>query len=497
MRLTIGLKLFLALLLCTGGTLLVMALLAQWSLGRGFLNYINQVESERMEVFADHLATVYISRRNWRWLRDDPQALRRELAVLDQRRRSPQNRPPRLPLLFAGPPLPAPRPPAPRPIGPAPLPPVGGDARIPTDPAPLEQRLTVFDGNKQAVKGHARFSEAAQTVAIKVEEKVVGWLALEPLQQVTAMRDVRFLRQQSHRFMLIGGLLLALAAFAALVLARHLTRPLRQLTRTVQHLAAGNHAIRNPIKGRDETAELGHSINSLAHTLEANEEIRRRWFADISHELRTPLTVLRGELEALEDGVRPTDSKALGSLKDEIHDLSQLIDDLHELSLSDLGALSYRKQRLDLKELLTPVTTTFGTRIQSHDLTLEFVAERLPALPVYGDRQRLQQLFGNLLENAIRYTDAGGRIALSVVADGNTAIVSLEDTPPGVPPEVCDRLFERLYRVESSRSRTHGGSGLGLAICKNIVAAHEGSIRAEPSRLGGLAIIVKLPLLEF
>ena len=485
MRLTIGHKIFLALLLSTGGTLIVMAMLVQWSLGRGFLDYINQVESERLMVFADHLTRVYVSRRDWHWLRGNPHALRRELHAIghvDQAARKP---PPRLPTDH--------RPPPPRrPDGRAPPPP-RRPGQLPPDPLQLHHRLTVFDSSQQPIIGRAEFSAAVNLTEITVEEQTVGWLALEPLQRVAAVRDVQFLRQQSRMFLLIGGGLIALAALAALILSRHLTRPLRALTQAVQRLAAGDYATRAGIDGRDEIATLGQRVNTLAHTLEANEAARRRWIADISHELRTPLTVVRGELEALEDGVRPFNAAALGSLHNEIQGLGKLVNDLHELSLSDLGALSYRKEPLDLSDVLNQVTATFNTRMQSHQLTLHQDAEILPRLPVYGDDKRLQQLFNNLMENAIRYTDPGGRIELIATLEKDTVRVRLDDSPPGVPVEDCPRLFERLYRKESSRSRSHGGSGLGLAICRNIVTAHDGTIRAQPSKLGGLSVIVELP----
>ncbi|MEE4380073.1 MAG: ATP-binding protein [Candidatus Competibacteraceae bacterium] len=489
MQLTIGHKIFLALLLSAGSTLIVMALLVQWSLGRGFLDYINQVESERLAVFADHLTSIYVTRRDWLWLRDNPRALQHELKAIGQVDQAARERPPR----------PNPedrrfRPPRPPDGRAPPPPPPHRRGRPPPDPLQLHHRLTIFDHQQQPIIGRTRFTEAVNLTEITVEEQTVGWLALQPLQRVTAGRDVQFLRRQSQMFLLIGSSLIALAALVALILARHLTRPLRRLTQAVQYLVAGDYSIRADINGRDEIATLGQRINTLAHTLEANEETRRRWIADISHELRTPLTVVRGELEALEDGVRTFNYAALGSLHNEIQGLSKLVNDLHELSLSDLGALSYRRQPLDLADVLSQVMTSFNTRIQSHQLSLQHNIEHSPRLSVYGDRSRLQQLFSNLLENAIRYTDPGGRIELSVTENDEMITVRLDDSPPGVPAEDCPRLFERLYRMESSRSRSHGGSGLGLAICRNIVTAHEGIISAQPSLLGGLSVIVELPI---
>lgn len=326
-----------------------------------------------------------------------------------------------------------------------------------------------------------------------VKNQIVGWLVLKPLRQITNTRELDFIRQQSHTFLLIAAALLAGAALLALLLAQQLTRPLRKLTGLVKNLASGDYQTYVHINGQDEIAELGRDINTLARTLADNQQARQRWIADISHELRTPLTVVRGELEALEDGVRPFNQAGLQSLQNEIDRLSKLIEDLHELSLVDLGALSYQWRPLDLREILTQVADTFVIRAQRHGLTLALAQQTLPKLPVNGDRQRLLQLFSNLLENSVRYTDAGGRIEVTAHVADQVIRVFIDDSPPGVALEECPRLFERLYRVDASRSRTRGGSGLGLAICQSIVTAHEGAITAQPSPLGGLRISVSLP----
>jgi two-component system sensor histidine kinase BaeS len=326
-----------------------------------------------------------------------------------------------------------------------------------------------------------------------VNNQIVGWLTLKPLRQITNTRELDFIRQQSHTFLLIAVALLSSAALLALLLAQQLTRPLRELTGLVKNLASGDYQTYVHINGQDEIAELGRDINTLARTLADNQQTRQRWIADISHELRTPLTVVRGELEALEDGIHPFDRAGLQSLQHEIDRLSKLVEDLHELSLADLGALSYQRLPLDLREILAQVTDTFTLRAQQHGLALTLAQQTLPKLPVNGDRQRLLQLFSNLLENSVRYTDAGGRIEVTVHFADQVIRVFIDDSPPGVTAAECPRLFERLYRVDASRSRVRGGSGLGLAICQSIVTAHEGTITAQSSPLGGLRISVTLP----
>jgi two-component system sensor histidine kinase BaeS len=215
--------------------------------------------------------------------------------------------------------------------------------------------------------------------------------------------------------------------------------------------------------------------------------------ADVAHELRTPLAVLRADLEAVQDGVRSASGESLNSLLAEVRTLNKLIDDLHDLSLADVGALSYRKAVLGVDELLQRCIAPFRERFAHKQLRL-VTAPTDPELRVFADGSRLQQLLNNLLENSLRYTDAPGETRVSGARDGGEVLMSIDDSAPGVPPELLPRLFERFFRVDSSRNRETGGSGLGLAICRSIVEAHGGSIAAARSMLGGLRIDIRLPL---
>ncbi|MCV2513159.1 ATP-binding protein, partial [Leclercia pneumoniae] len=229
-----------------------------------------------------------------------------------------------------------------------------------------------------------------------------------------------------------------------------------------------------------------------ASTLEKNQQMRRDFMADISHELRTPLAVLRGELEAIQDGVRQFTPESVASLQAEVGTLTKLVDDLHQLSMSDEGALAYQKAPVDVINILEVASGAFRERFASRDLRIEL------ALPdhavVFGDRDRLMQLFNNLLENSLRYTDGGGALRLSGHLTDTHFALTFADTAPGVTDAQLTKLFERFYRTEGSRNRASGGSGLGLAICVNIVAAHGGTLRAAHSPFGGVSITVELPL---
>jgi two-component system sensor histidine kinase BaeS len=259
-------------------------------------------------------------------------------------------------------------------------------------------------------------------------------------------------------------------------------------------LTAGKYDMRIPATSSDELGQLARDFNTLSLTMEKNEQARRHWVADISHELRTPLSVLRGEIEAMQDGVRAISPEGIGTLHGEVMKLSRLVHDLYELSLSDIGALTYRMTDLDLGDVLNQALELVRQEFADKNIALE---EDVPAgrgFPMFADPERLHQLFSNLLENSFKYTDPGGRLLIRVERQGATATVHFQDTAPGVIETETGKLFDRLYRVEGSRNRDTGGAGLGLSICRNIVEAHKGTIEALPSPLGGLWVKVELPL---
>jgi two-component system sensor histidine kinase BaeS len=232
----------------------------------------------------------------------------------------------------------------------------------------------------------------------------------------------------------------------------------------------------------------------MAQTLEEYERLRRQWISDIAHELRTPLSVLRGEIEALKDGVRQVNRETLDSLYSEARYLSKIVNDLHELSLADTGALAIKKVPIDPVLILNETLGRFKQRFAEQRITILNKLENRPPMTIIGDGDRLQQLFSNLLENTLRYADAPGTLKLGQERTENRLTLFLEDSGPGVPEEALDRLFDRLFRVDRSRSRTLGGSGLGLSICKSIAKALGGEIRAVNANSGGLRIEVELVL---
>jgi len=250
--------------------------------------------------------------------------------------------------------------------------------------------------------------------------------------------------------------------------------------------------VRVPVDSGDELGRLATNFNALALALENTARARRQWVADISHELRTPLTFLRSQVEAILDGVRTQNTVSMTSLHNEIMRLQRLVDDLYQLAMSDVGSHTYHKEEVDLAAIVEEAVSTFRPAFASKGIVLDGQGTPEEAR-LLGDPDRLRQLFTNILENSLKYTNPAGEVRVRLADSHGVITFDVEDSAPGVQEEDRARLFDRLFRVESSRSRASGGAGLGLAICKNIVEAHDGSIEARASALGGVWIHGELP----
>ena len=364
----------------------------------------------------------------------------------------------------------------------------------------VTQEAYLADLDKNVVDFMPNFDETEKepvVLPVKVPNLLVngaevGAVIASPVERLTRNTDINFDKQQRQTSWLIVALATLLAALATFLLARGLLAPVKRLVDGTHKLAAGDFTTRVTPTSEDELGKLAQDFNQLASTLEKNQQMRRDFMADISHELRTPLAVLRGELEAIQDGVRKFTPETVASLQAEVGTLTKLVDDLHQLSMSDEGALAYQKAPVDLIPLLEVAGGAFRERFASRGLKLQF---SLPdSITVFGDRDRLMQLFNNLLENSLRYTDSGGSLQISAGQRDKTVRLTFADSAPGVSDDQLQKLFERFYRTEGSRNRASGGSGLGLAICLNIVEAHNGRIIAAHSPFGGVSITVELPL---
>jgi len=505
MRISITHKLFLAILTAAVMTVLTLLVAMEWNLKRGFLRYNSSLEQATLPRLAAELESIYAQKGSWDFIRNDRETWPVAVSNALQVPRHDLQRPPRHGIP-AGPPHHEPErlqhtPPPIPPFGPPPQhapdsPPFAGPVRdlahLPPHMAQtLFERLFLLDANKSLMTG--QYAPEGRLITLRTGNKVVGYLGILPLPGNFDLFQQRFMREQKSAFVIVGLAVVILAAALSMLLASRMIKPLKLLAEASHRLASGSHDVRVPVSSRDEVGQLADDFNKLAQTLERNEQTRRQWVADISHELRTPLSVLRGEIEAFQDDIRTPTPEAIASLHVEVMRLARLIEDLFQLSLSDVCAMSCQKTELDCNEILLDAINTYQGEFTAKQITLQTAIET-PAPAVFADGERMRQLFDNLLENNLKYTDKGGKLLIHTAYNDNWAEIYFEDSAPGVPPTSLERLFDRLYRVESSRNRTLGGAGLGLSICKSIIEAHNGSIEARPSSLGGLCILVRLPL---
>lgn len=492
MRSSITYKLVLAFLGLTLLVLLSTLGLARWSFERGFLDYVNTLEQNRLEWMRDVLANEYESSgRNW-----ESMTPARFDELLSYVIAAPVE------VVAEGRLLDPPSGGRPPPPGPAARTDEFYSERPPLDrpPGHLGPPTALYDKNGRQIAGTRLDDSAADRirVAIVVNGETIGELRSEPRHQISSPQDTAFSRQQLKMSWAIGFIALLFTAAMSFALARGLLAPVRRMITNVARLSGGDYSARLQESRNDELGQLMADLDHLGLTLEEERSSRRRWLADISHELRTPLTVLSGEIEALRDGVRRFDSEQLASLDQEVQRLRFLIDDLYELSVSDVGGLRYTFSTFDLKDCLESVVS--ATRNRARDSGLELVVKSIEEIPIKGDVNRIDQLFQNLFENSISYTDAPGRVevtaSLSNGSGGRSAVIEIHDTAPGASQADCEQLFEPLFRPEASRNRRTGGAGLGLAICRNIVEAHRGTITAAPSPLGGLCVRIEIPTMR-
>lgn len=457
-------KLFIAILTTCIVLLISMHWAVRLSFEHGFIDYIKRGNEQRLQMLSDALAEQYATHdNNWRFLRGNDrfvfQILRSFEHDASDDKHDPDDR-----------------------GGPPDMPPHGWRTRFWV----VDQNAKVMVGPRSPVP-----SDGTRR-GILVNGVEVGAVIASPVERLTRNTDINFDRQQRRSSWMIVVLSTLLAALATFPLARGLLAPVKRLVEGTHKLAAGDFSTRVTATGSDELGRLGQDFNQLASTLERNQQMRRDFMADISHELRTPLAVLRGELEAIQDGVRKFTPESVASLQAEVGTLTKLVDDLHQLSMSDEGALAYQKTSVDIISLLEMAAGAFRERFASRGLSIRL---KLPeSATVFGDRDRLMQLFNNLLENSLRYTDSGGQLHISAEKSAHSLTLAFADSAPGVTDDQLAMLCERFYRTEGSRNRASGGSGLGLAICVNIVAAHGGTLSAGHSPFGGVSIKVELPL---
>lgn len=464
----------------------VMLVVINLSFRHGFDDYLLERELPVAAQSVDRLARHFEQTGSWQRLHNNPRLWRQLLRSEALPFQGAGHRPGRRPPPGFHPPPEYRRPP-----------PAGQLAPADHTMLALERRLTLVDAQRQHVFGKPEHDQVQRWLPVQSSGQTVGWLGVIPQALATDRLAQRFVEQQQKQLALIAVLGVFLGLLVSALLARWFLRPVSRVTRAAGVLANGDLSVRVPVEGKDELAQLSADFNRMAEKLQHDDVMRKQWVSDISHELRTPLAVLRGEIEALQDGIRPPTSQRLASLQSEVCGLTRLVEDLHQLSKSDMGVMELQLHDVDMADVCQALYDRFHPRMAARELHLTMQIENQHRYHLRGDHQRLNQLLTNLLENSLRYTDAGGEVVLRLSRTAEptpeSLIINIMDSAPGVPDDALPRIFERLYRVDRSRSRALGGSGLGLSICRALVAAHGGQIKAENRATGGLNITICLP----
>ncbi len=292
-------------------------------------------------------------------------------------------------------------------------------------------------------------------------------------------------------WLLTGFIAVALALALVQFLAHGMTFPLRQMVEASRAMARGDYSRRVTATSRDEVGELARAFNSMAGELEQLDRARRDLVANASHELRTPIGALRARLENLVDGVEAADKPVFDDLLRQVERLGDLVQQLLDLSKLESGAVLIERSSVSAGDLIRRVVDDWQAHASDRGVRLRADIER-PQPVLDADAQRLRQVLGNLVANAIRHSPQGGAVVLRAGSRAGHTRLEVEDEGLGIPPAEAERVFERFYRSDRARSSDDGGSGLGLAIAHWIVELHGGSISVDPSA-GGCRIVVTLP----
>jgi len=488
-------KLFSTLLIFSSFLVISFVALMQWSIDRGMVEYVNKREVNALAPLINQLKNNYQQVNGWQELKGHHKKFKKMLenSLAGSEFSLPQGMSdPNRPHNFDGDMR---RPPPRR----------NHEINSPADFGPNEQRpppqrgpqvsYALLNSAKEYIVGNFPPEREYSYNNIEINEQIIGYLVISKRKRLTAGYELDFIEQQTQYLWLIALGVMLLVILVTLPLARHFLAPIKELAKGMHKLTQGNYNSELIMKRTDEFSELSRDYNELAKTLLENESARKRWLANISHELRTPVAILKGELEAIIDGVRALSLEQIHSANQEVLHLERLIADLQALTSADVGGMNYRKSEIDLTEFLGDEEKKYQSYLS--DAGLEFILVcPTDALLIFADETRLCQLLDNLINNCIKYAADGKLVKLTVVKNTllNNIVITIEDDGLGVEEAHLQHLFEHLYRVDNSRNRKTGGSGLGLSICSHIAEAHQGQISAEKSSMGGLAIIITLPL---
>jgi signal transduction histidine kinase len=397
--------------------------------------------------------------------------------------------------------------------------PAAGDARR----GLLRLRFVLAESTGKVVVPFGRYTlgeivdpdEITRGTPIIVGGRTVGTVITPDRPDFRNPAEERYLARTDLALGIAAVVMVGIALALGVLLARVITRPVRELTAAAQKIASGDLKQLVPVRSRDELGVLAIQFNHMSADLARATELRRQMTADVAHDLRTPLTVIAGYLEALRDQVLKPTPERFATMYSETQLILHLVDDLHTLSLADAGELPLERRPRAVRPLLERVAETYRHAAEQQGVALYVQADR--SLPeICMDEEQIARALSNLVSNALHYTPAGGTITLSATAEtkdqrpkskdidasfsssapGPASLVRLKvsDTGIGIAPEHLPSVFERFYRADPSRQQATGGSGLGLAIVKSIVEAHGGEISVESALGQGTTFMITLSL---
>jgi two-component system phosphate regulon sensor histidine kinase PhoR len=373
------------------------------------------------------------------------------------------------------------------------------------DPASMENHGNRIEFIEAVEKGLGESTRLSGTlnlpmkyVAVRVTDgnEIIGVVRI-----AVPLTEVQLELRPLYRAVILGAVAaICVAVVIAYLMARNISWPIRRMKGIAGRIAKGDFSEKTSIKGGDELAELAESLNMMADELQAKMErlafmdrVRSDFVANVSHELKTPLTSIRGFVETLEDGAindKGNATRFLAIIKKHTQRLGNIIDDLLRLSELESGS-KIEMNEFDLKDLIDEIVMGFGHALSAKNQKLTVTAAG--DFTIIGNRDKLEQVFVNLIDNAIKYTKEGGQIKIKLTETNGSVKVTVEDNGIGIPKDDVERVFERFYRVDKAHSREIGGTGLGLSIAKHIVLAHKGKISIDSELGKGTKVLVTLP----
>jgi signal transduction histidine kinase len=337
-----------------------------------------------------------------------------------------------------------------------------------------------------------------QITRLMVKGELIGSMVLE--RSIISM-PLRFALQSLAPIIPLSIILGLLTLVTGLLLMRRVVDPLSEVIAAAACVASGDLSTRVVLQRRkDDIYALSSSFNRMADSLERSDQQRRAMLADVAHELRTPLSILRGRLEGILDGIYPSDEQHIATALEEVYLLERLVEDLRLLTLAEAHQLPLELIQFDLSSLAEKTIATFSAESDELGIKLDFsppgeMSDRRDWI-VTGDPQRIEQVIGNLIGNALRYVPGGGLVNIQVNHHTDTIRLTVSDNGPGVPETEIPFVFDRFWRGEKARNRTSGGAGLGLAIARQLVVSMGGEIGARNREGGGFEVWIDLPAVK-